>query len=432
MVRGSTKIFRHVISMSKIFLTFLLALFMPRIFVKYIHTKTCDSIYARNSDFSLGIENITDTFISRLTESNNLKLNIGLVTNQTGKDQLGRSNINILTSKGLHVKKIFITEHEEKEKRAYGAIGKNTQVINLYSEHKTKILDKNMLKDIDIIMFDIQDAEVGNNTHITTLLKTIDSAAQYKKTVVVLDRPNLLGSAIEGPVVDKSFKSDISFASMPLHYGMTIGEIALYYNNQISKTKADLHIVPMKGYKRNSHITNRLASTLSENITHISSCHGHSFLGLLKEVEPFSIDTETKNAYQIIFAPENIKFPKQKWQNLHKILNLYGIENKFYRFFDKRKNNYCSGLKVRVNNINYTKSFKIFMSILEFFKESDIELKFSKNFDKAVGTDKIRKFLENKISWEKLSRHINKKLYIFYNQAYKYFIYKPYPQIEYL
>jgi len=397
MVGGKTKTFGYIFSMSKIFFLFLFALFMPRIFVTYINTKTCN-LYKRNADFSLGIENITHTFISRL-KKNHTNLNTCLITNETGKDQLGRSNISILKNMGLHIKHICKSEQE------------------------IKILDTNNLKDIDIIIFDIQTAGVRHYTHITTLFQAIDKAATHKKTLIILDRPNLLGPIIEGP---------ISIEGIPLRYGMTIGEVAFYYNNKISKIKARLHIVPMKGYKRDSHITNKLMSGLSDGIPGISSCHGYSFLGLLKEVEPFWVAVGTKNAYQVICLPENIHFPKEKWQVLHKMLYSYGVKSSFYRFFDKSKNNYCSGLKVMVSNIHYTKSFTIFISILKFFKNNKIELTFSKNFDAITGTSKVRKFLENKISWKKLSRSINKKLYIFYNQAYKYFIYKPYPQIEYL
>ncbi|MFC1843059.1 DUF1343 domain-containing protein [Candidatus Dependentiae bacterium] len=432
MVRGAINIFNNILSVSKIFLLFVFAVFLPRIFMTHVKNKTYCAIYKQKNCFKLGLENITSKFVNTIHNSKNPTCNVALITNQTGKDQLGRRSIDVLISKGIQIKKIFSPENGLTGNDP--AVDQKTKlpIISLYSSDKTKAISKVMLKDIDLIIFDMQDAGMRNYTYITTLFQAIDAAYTYNKKIIVLDRPNLLGPIIEGPLVEKNFKSEISFAPIPLRYGMTIGEIALYYNSYIAKKEASLHIAPMKNYARDNVITNKLLSKLSPNITSIFACHGYSFLGLLGEISPFDIGIGTKNSFQLILLPDTIKFSKQKWQRLHKILKSYNIENHFYRFFDKIKKNYCSGLKLRIKNINHTASFKMLMDILKFFKENKLAMKFSKHFDKTVGTDKVKKFLENKISWKKLTKDINRRLFIFYNKAIHCFLYKPLPRVEYL
>ena len=439
MVRGVLKIFSYVLSMSKVFILLLFVIFLPRIFVGYINTKTYGNITSKNANFRLGLENITQALLKNVSKAGNTNLRIGLITNQTGKDQLGRRNIDVLLAKNINIKKIFVPEHGlngniSAEKKVSNSIDKQTNipVLSLYPGDRTKILDKKTLKDIDVLMFDMQDAGMRHYTYITTMFQAIEAASKNKKPIVVLDRPSILGPVIEGPLVDKNFKSGISFASIPIRYGMTVGELALYYNNKINTQKAKLYIVPMKGYKRNCKISNRLLSHLSPNIQSINSCHGYSFLGILGEIRPFDVGIGSPDAFQVILLEDKIEFSHQKWKKIHAILESLGIKNHFYRFFDKRKNNYCSGLKIQITNINQTPSFKALVSILKFFKESKLELKFSKYFDKVAGTDKLREFFEDKISWRELSRHVNKNLYFFYNNASKYFIYKPFPRVEYL
>jgi len=438
MVRGDIRLFSYGLSMSKIFILLLFVIFLPRIFISYINTKTHDNANPKNRDFKLGLENITLKLLKNIPEVITGRSNIGLITNQTGTDQLGRRNIDILLQKNIPVKKIFIPKHKLDDnipvKKATNPIDKKTglPILSLYLEDKTKILDNQALNDIDIIIFDMQDAGIRHYTYITTLFRSIEVATIYKKTIVVLDRPNILGPIIEGPLMDTQFKSEISFAPIPIRYGMTIGELALYFNNKINKQKAQLYIIPMRGYQRDCKIANKLLSYLPPNIQSVNSCHGHSFLGILEKISPFNIGLESPNAFQVILLEDAIQFSHQNWKNVHNILESFGIKNHFYRFFDKQKNNYYSGLKINIENISNTPTFKALISILKLFKESGLKFTFSQDFDKIIGTDMLKKFFKNKISWNAFRRHVNKKLYFFYNKASKYFIYKPFPRVEYL
>jgi len=408
MVRGACKISNYVLSVSKVFCLFLFALLLPRIFVTYVNTKSYNGIPLQKADFRLGLENITDDFFSKISKSGNLKCNAALITNQTGKDQLGRKNTDLLPKKGITIKKTL-----------------NPQDV-------PNNLNKNNLQNIQAIILDMQVTGIRNYESVNTLFKAIDTAFALDKKIIVLDRPNVMGPIVEGPLVKKSLKSKISASPIPLRYGMTLGELALFYNNSILKKPAKLHVVPMKNYARDNNFADNSVSEISENITNIFSCYGYSFLGLLKEVGPFYVGIGTKNAFQLLLLPDKIKFSQLQWQKLHKILCLYGVKSKFYTFFDKDKKIHYNGLKIKIENINYTPSFKLLIHVLNFFKNNGVELKFSQNFDQEAGTDKVRRFFENKISWKKLTKHVNKKLYKFYNIASAYFMYKPFPRIEYL
>jgi len=408
MVRGASKIFNYILSVSKVFCLFLFALLLPRVFVTYVNTKSHNGILLQNTGFRLGLENITNDFLHKIGQTGSKTCNAILITNQTGKDQLGKKTIDVLTKKGIKIKKV------------------------LTPTDTTNHMNKNSLDKIKIIIIDMQVTGIRNYKSIKSLFTAIDIACMFDKTIIVLDRPNMMGPIIEGPLVKKSLKSKISAASIPLRYGMTLGELALFYNNSILKKSAKLHIVPMKNYTRDTHFISNAMSNISENITNKASCYGYSFLGLLKEVEPFYVGVGTKDAFQLLLLPETIRVSQLQWQKLHQILSLYGVKSKFYTFFDKEKEIHYDGLKIKVENIHYTPSFKLLLDILQFFKNNGIELKFAQQFDQTIGTDKVRRFLEHKMSWQKLVKHVNKRLYKFYNVASAYFMYKPFPRIEYL
>ena len=200
-------------------------------------------------------------------------LSIGLVTNQTGKDQKGTATLDILLKKGFKVTYIFAAEHgiegkieAGKELKDGRESSRNIPVVSLYAGgDKGKKIDPATLKDIDIIFFDIQDSGMRHYTYISTLYAVLKAAGQENKKVVVFDRPNPLGKAMEGPLVEPELISFISIAPIPLRHGMTVGELAEYFNEHILEKKAALKVVEMKDYER-THGIAHLPSPLSPNI----------------------------------------------------------------------------------------------------------------------------------------------------------------------
>jgi len=429
---------KQVLAVARIFCLFMVALFLPKIFLTRIHSSARKIPLRSSSQFRLGIENLSPSFLKKLTPKGDMSFRAGLVTNQTGKDQSGMQTVDILREKGVNVVSLFAPEHgvsgnisaartvpNAKDKK------RNIKIISLYRNGSTKKFDQEILKDIDVLFFDMQDSGMRHYTYITTLFEMLEAASLHKKVAVVLDRPNPLGPYMEGTLVGPSFKSAISYAPIPVRYGMTIGELALYFNKNILKKPAKLHVVQMKNYNRHSYRSHGLLAHLSPNITSMNSCYGYSFLGLLGEIRPFDVGVGTERAFQCILLPENIKFSKKRWHELHLALKKQGVENSFYRYYSARKKRYCSGLRLRVADINRFSSFGTFLMIVDFFKRSGVTLTFSKHFDKAAGSAKVREFLEGKLSRVALTKHINEGLNSFFKKASELncFLYRPSPKI---
>ena len=179
---------------------------------------------------------------------------IGLITNQTGLDSFGHRTIDLLArAEGVNLIAIFSPEH--------GIAGvADTSVSNqadaptglpIYSLYgATRRPTSEMLRGIDMLVFDIQDAGVRFYTYITTMAYSMEAAAQQHVAFVVLDRPNPLdGEIIEGPVLDRDRTSFVGYFPMPVRYAMTMGELAQMFNSE-NKIGADLHVVAMQDWHR--------------------------------------------------------------------------------------------------------------------------------------------------------------------------------------
>ena len=186
---------------------------------------------------------------------------IGLITNQTGVDASGRRTIDVLAhAEGVHLAAIFSPEHG-----LAGQVDANVSsttdaatglpVFSLYGE--TRRPTDEMLKGLDALVFDIQDAGVRFYTYTTTLAYAMEEAAKRHIAVYVLDRPNPLdGETIEGPMLDRDKLSFTGYFPMPVRYGMTLGELAQMFNAE-NKIGADLHVIAMKYW----HRTDRFEAT---------------------------------------------------------------------------------------------------------------------------------------------------------------------------
>ncbi len=179
---------------------------------------------------------------------------VGLITNQTGLDSYGHRTINLLArAEGVNLVAIFSPEH--------GIAGvADTTVSNqadaptglpIYSLYgATRRPTSEMLRGIDALVFDIQDAGVRFYTYITTMAYSMEAAAQQHIAFFVLDRPNPLGGEIiEGPVLDRDRTSFVGYFPMPVRYAMTMGELAQMFNSE-NKIGADLHVVAMQDWHR--------------------------------------------------------------------------------------------------------------------------------------------------------------------------------------
>jgi uncharacterized protein YbbC (DUF1343 family) len=195
---------------------------------------------------------------------------IGLLTNQTGIDERGVSDIDLLREKrardaGVTLVQLFSPEHglrgTEDREIASGVDAKSgLPVYSLYGQQTVAPPDS-ILRSLDALVFDLQDIGTRTWTYVGAMIYSMRASARVHKPIIVLDRPNpVTGYIIEGPVLDSLLanpndpapgKPGQAYAlwPMPLRHGMTMGELALYFND-VLKIRADLHVVPVQGWRR--------------------------------------------------------------------------------------------------------------------------------------------------------------------------------------
>lgn len=403
------------------------------IYLFFIFSFFTSFLYA---EFKLGIECLSQSLVT------SYQLNtkrIGLITNQTGINQKGVPTVEVLRSYGINVVIIFVPEHGYQGTEPAGKTIENSfdpktklPIVSLYSHERGLIgraINKTALQHIDILIFDIQDSGMRHYTYISTLMRCLQAAAQYKKPIFVFDRPNPLGGIMEGPLVEKDLISFISIAPIPLRHGMTIGELARYFNKHILESPAPLHVIRMCDYDRTKNVTSVIKKPLSPNLTNADACFGYSFLGLLGEVRPFDVGVGTEVAFQCILLPTSLKIPSLVWYKAQHILKTHNITSIRYTMFNERKKEQLEGLKITIENMHSVQAFQLFLQLVRLFKNNGVTVSFAPTFDKAVGTSKVKQALDDNTLLFSLCYNCNNALRQFYNNAKSSFLYKPYPII---
>lgn len=190
---------------------------------------------------------------------------VGLITNPSGMNSNFENTIDVLNSKTT-LTTLFAAEHGIRgNNQDGGTIGNETDVktgLPVYSLYgKTKKPTADMLKDVDVLVYDMQDVGARFYTFINTMAYAMQACAENNKTFVIMDRPNPIGGNVEGTILnDKDTDANgklkyVSFVGMypiPQRYGMTIGEYAKYLNKS-QKIKCDLKVVLMTGWTRDMY-----------------------------------------------------------------------------------------------------------------------------------------------------------------------------------
>ena len=180
---------------------------------------------------------------------------IGLITNQTGIDREGRRNVDRMIEAGIKVTALYSPEHGIAGKEDREGIGDTTdaktgiKVWSLYAE-KNRRPTAEMLRGIDVLVFDIQDVGARFYTYVSTMALAMEEAAKAHIPYYVLDRPNpITGVHVEPPVLDRAELSFVGYFPLPLRHGMTMGELATLFNAE-NHIGARLTVVRMKGWER--------------------------------------------------------------------------------------------------------------------------------------------------------------------------------------
>ncbi len=185
---------------------------------------------------------------------------VGLVINHTAVDRQSRSIVSLFAAcPQVQVAALFGPEHGVSGRREAGeqlASAKDSltgaPVFSLYGQ--TNKPTPEMLENVDVLIFDMQDVGVRFYTYISTMFYAMEAAAEANIPFWVLDRPNPIGGVlVEGPVLKKEFTSFVGIKPIPVRHGMTIGELARLFNGErwlAKKRKVDLTVVSMQGWRR--------------------------------------------------------------------------------------------------------------------------------------------------------------------------------------
>lgn len=204
--------------------------------------------------FSAGVEVLLDEELDQLEGKN-----VGLITNPTGVDQELNSIVDTLHNHpDVNLVSLYGPEHGVRGSEQAGDyvefyIDERTglPVYSLYGE--TRKPTPEMLEGVDVLLFDIQDVGTRFYTYIYTMAYAMEAAAENDIEFMVLDRPNPIGGvSVEGPVLDPDYSSFVGLYPIPLRHGMTVGELALLFNDEFD-IGADLSVVEMNGWERSDY-----------------------------------------------------------------------------------------------------------------------------------------------------------------------------------
>jgi uncharacterized protein YbbC (DUF1343 family) len=233
---------------------------------------------------------------------------IGLISNTTGRNAEGSLTAEVLAAaEDVDLVVLFSPEHgfrgvEEGDIASAQDVSTGLPVFSLYGD--TRRPTQEMLAGLDGLVFDIQDVGTRFYTYATTMAFAMEEAAAHGLPFVVLDRPNpITGLHPEGPVIDGELLSFVGYAPIPLRHGMTMGELALYFNAELG-IGADLTVIPVQGWRRDQwyDATGLLWVNPSPNMRNLEEAILYPAVGAL-EYTNISVGRGTDEPFEWLGAP---------------------------------------------------------------------------------------------------------------------------------
>ena len=283
---------------------------------------------------------------------------VGLVTNQTGISRDGRRNIDIFAhAQNLKLTAIFSFEHgisgtrEDNHIESSADEATGIPIYSLYNGDVRKPTAE-MLKDVDVLVYDKQDNGARFYTSITSMAYAMEAAAENHLPYYILDRPNgINGLDVAGTLLEAKYVSFVTYMpGFPIRHGMTVGEMARYFNGE-KKLGADLHVIAMQGWKRGMWFDETGLEWVnpSPNIRNLTQAILYPGVCLL-EGKDVSVGRGTDTPFQIIGAP---------WYRAREVADyLNGLHLPGVRFVVRRfrpsvsvyKGQECQGLDIQLVN----------------------------------------------------------------------------------
>ena len=330
---------------------------------------------------------------------------VGLLTNQSGVNRLGVSTIDVLrAAPNVKLVALYAPEHGVYGAEKAGAPVQNAKdartglpVWSLYDD--TRKPTPEMLKDIDVMVFDIQDIGCRSYTFISSLGLAMEAMGEAGKEFYVLDRPNPLGGdRVEGMPLDPKFRSFVGQWDIPYVHGLTVGELAwMIEGEKWIKALPKLTVVPMRGWQRDMSWkrTGLVWTPPSPHIPTVESVFGYVVTGLWGEFPGLSNGVGYTLPFGLIGAPDLNGYALADALNKR---NLPGFvfQPTFYRpFYGHQQDQLLSGVRVAYSNYAKANLMEGAMAIIEevqklYGHELFSTLPPDNLFDKLCGGDAVR------------------------------------------
>lgn len=371
---------------------------------------------------------------------------VGLLTNPSGVDNNLVSTIDILAqAKGVKLNALYSPEHGVRGDVLAGEkvdtyVDKNTgvKVFSLYGKNKKPSAE--MLKDIDVLVYDIQDNGCRSFTFISTMGLCMEACAENGKEFMVLDRPNpLSGLKVEGNIVEEGFFSLVSQFPIPYLYGLTPGELALMLNDGMLKggVKTKLTVVPMEGWHRYMTFEQTGMPWIlpSPHQPYPQSAIYYPTTGIIGELYFVSIGVGYTMPFQLMCAPwiDANEFCKRLTAKNLKGVSFRPIHIK--PFYSVSKGENIQGVQVYVNDVldaDLTMvQFHAMEVLAELYPDKRLLDEDGKGtlgnrwnmFDKVCGTSKIREMFSKNYKVADIIDFWNKDVEAFKIKSSKYYLY---------
>ncbi|MEY8757487.1 exo-beta-N-acetylmuramidase NamZ domain-containing protein [Peribacillus frigoritolerans] len=320
---------------------------------------------------------------------------VGLITNPTGIDSKLTSIVDLLhDDPDINLTALFGPEHGVRGDAQAGAsveyyIDEKTglPVYSLYG--KTKKPTPEMLKDVEVLVFDIQDVGTRYYTYIYTMAYAMEAAKENDIPFIVLDRPNPQGGeSVDGPVLEPEFSSFVGLYPIPLKHGMTVGELATLFNKEF-KIGADLKVIKMKGWKRDMDYDDTgLPFVLpSPNMPTVSTTFVYPATGLIEGTN-VSEGRGTTKPFELIGAPY---INSDELAGKLNALRLPGVKFRAASFtptFSKHAGKLSHGVEIYITDREEFKAVPTGLYIIKTIQDlypGDFEFLAANNFNLLIG-----------------------------------------------
>ncbi|KIL49549.1 exo-beta-N-acetylmuramidase NamZ family protein [Jeotgalibacillus soli] len=339
---------------------------------------------------------------------------VGLITNQTGTNSRLITTIQLLhEDPRINLTVLFAPEHgitavaKEGEKLS-NSIHRETglPVYSLYGD--TKKPKDEMMSTFDVILFDLQDIGARYYTYIYTMAYMMQACAKHDKEIIVLDRPNPIGGeVVEGNLVEENFRSFVGLYPIPNRHGMTVGELAKYFNEEFN-IHCTLTVVKMEGWRRQMSVMDTGLPWIppSPNTTNYHMMLLYTGTCLIEGMN-VSEGRGTTQPFEIVGAPF---IDGGQLQQTFNAIGLPGVKARAISFkptYQKYKDETCQGIQLHVTSPSELESWKtgvyLVKTIYDLYLDHIVFLRSDLSrhpmFDLISGSDKLRNaILQGEIS----------------------------------